>query len=135
VPATTITYPGTPASVPSVRRFVRRLLADTTRVDDLELIAAELATNAIRHTPSGQEGGRYTVTVRHLAGRARLEVADQGTGPWLRLAAGGGNCGGGNCGGGAECGRGLSIVTALADEIGLCVQADGWNVLWAEITC
>jgi anti-sigma regulatory factor (Ser/Thr protein kinase) len=129
VPATTITYPGTPASVPSVRRLVRRLLADSPRVDDLELIAAELATNAIRHTPSGQEGGQFTVTVRQRAGRARLEVADQGSGPWLRMAAGGG------CGSGGECGRGLSIVTALADEIGLCVQAGGWNVLWAEIAC
>jgi anti-sigma regulatory factor (Ser/Thr protein kinase) len=132
VPATTITYPGTPASVPWVRRLVRRLLADASRVDDLELIAAELATNAIRHTPSGQEGGRFTVTVRYFAGRARLEVADQGSGPWLRLAEGGRE---GASSIGAECGRGLSIVGALADEIGLCVQPDGSNVLWAEIAC
>jgi anti-sigma regulatory factor (Ser/Thr protein kinase) len=131
VPAITITYPGTPASVSAARRLVRRLLADASRVDDLELIAAELAANAIRHTPSGREGGRFTVTVRRRAGRARLEVADQGCGPWLRPAAG--SRGNGGSSSGAECGRGLAIVAALADEIGLCVAADGSNVLWAEI--
>src|SRR6202042_2559071 len=98
VPATTITYPGTPESVSLVRRFVRRRLAGSSRLDDLELIAAELATNAIRHTPSGHSGGRFTVTVRHQAGRARLEVADQGSGPWLQLRPG--RSGDGNGGGG-----------------------------------
>jgi len=34
------------------------------RADDMELIAAELASNAIRHTSSGQDGGEFTLTVR-----------------------------------------------------------------------
>jgi anti-sigma regulatory factor (Ser/Thr protein kinase) len=50
---TSVTFPGLPAIVPSVRRFVRGILASSPRADDMELITAELASNAIRHTPSG----------------------------------------------------------------------------------
>ena len=46
----------------------------------MELIAAELASNAIRHTLSGQDGGEFTLTVRAEPGWARLEVSDAGTG-------------------------------------------------------
>lgn len=130
MPEVTITYPGIPASVPSVRRFVRRLLAGSSRVDDLELIAAELATNAIRHTSSGQAGGTFTITVRHQRGLARLEVADQGSGQWPLLPLGDGD---GHSSGDDECGRGLTIVAALADGTGLRVAADGSQVLWVEI--
>ena len=48
---TSVTFPGLPAIVPSARRFVRGILADSPRADDMELITAELASNAIRHTP------------------------------------------------------------------------------------
>jgi anti-sigma regulatory factor (Ser/Thr protein kinase) len=36
---------------------VRGILAGSPRADDMELIAAELVSNAIRHTPSGGVGG------------------------------------------------------------------------------
>jgi anti-sigma regulatory factor (Ser/Thr protein kinase) len=54
---TSVTFPGLPAIVPSVRRFVRGILASSPRADDMELITAELASNAIRHTPSGAVDG------------------------------------------------------------------------------
>ena len=75
----------------------------------MELIAAELASNAIRHTLSGQDGGEFTLTVRAEPGWARLEVSDAGTGEWNgpRDAADD-----------DECGSGLAIVAALADKLG-----------------
>lgn len=123
---TSLTYPGTPESVPEVRRLVRGLLVHSPRVDDIELIAAELVTNAIRHTPSGREGGAFIITVRQEPGRARLEVADLGTAPWRR--------GHPNGNGMAEHGRGLEIVAALADDVGYGLS-DGHNRFsWANLS-
>ena len=65
---TSVTFPGLPAIVPSARRFVRGILVGSPRADDMELITAELASNAIRHTPSGQDGGEFTVNGAHGAG-------------------------------------------------------------------
>ena len=120
---TSVTFPGLPAIVPSARRFVRGILADSPRAEDMELITAELASNAIRHTPSGQDGGEFTLTVRAEPGWARIEVSDTGTGEWAgpRDAADD-----------DEYGRGLAIVAALADKLGHHVRADGQTV-WAEI--
>jgi len=120
---TSITFPGLPAIVPSARRFVRGILAETPRADDLELIAAELASNAIRHTPAGQDGGQFTVTVRSGPGWARVEVADPGTGQWYPIAPAEDD---------DEYGRGLAIVTALADKLGHDIGAQGQTV-WAEV--
>ena len=122
---TSITYPGIPASVPAARRLVRGVFARSPRVDDLELIAAELITNALRHTPSGREGGVVTITVWREPRRARLEVADQGGRPW-RPPPPHGN-------GVAEDGRGLAIVAALADDVGYGTAAGQRWVTWAEV--
>jgi len=51
---TAVTFPGLPAIVPSVRKFVRGILADSPCAEDMELIAAELASNAIRHSPQAR---------------------------------------------------------------------------------
>jgi anti-sigma regulatory factor (Ser/Thr protein kinase) len=123
---TSLTYPGVPESVPTVRRLVRAILAHSPRVDDMELIAAELVTNAIRHTPSGREGGTFTITVRQGPGRARLEVADLGTARWRPARF--------NGDGMAEHGRGLEIVAALADGVGYGVS-NGRNICsWATLS-
>ncbi len=123
---TSVTCPGTPESVPAARRFVRAILADSLRVYDLELIAAELVTNAILHTPSGQEGGMFTIRIRHQPGRARLEVTDLGGVPWPPAQPDGDSM--------AEHGRGLGIVAALADEVGYEVMAGQGQVIWADLT-
>jgi anti-sigma regulatory factor (Ser/Thr protein kinase) len=123
---TSATYPGTPDSVPEVRRFVRAFFASSPRVHDLELITAELVTNAICHTPSGHEGGKFTVTIEHEPGRARLEVTDRGTSPWCPARPGGDGM--------AEHGRGLQIVAALADEVGYTVTASQSQAIWAVLT-
>ncbi len=112
---TSVTVPGLPAIVPSARRFVRGILAGSPRADDMELITAELVSNAIRHTPSGQDGGEFTLTVRTEPGWAQVEVSDAGTGQWSgpRDAADD-----------DEYGRGLAIIAALADKLGHDVRAD-----------
>ncbi len=120
---TSVTFPGLPAIVPSARRFVRGILAGSPRAEDMELITAELASNAIRHTPSGEDGGEFTLTVRTEPGWARVEVSDAGAGQWSgpRDAADD-----------DEYGRGLAIVAALADKLGHDIRAGGQTV-WAEV--
>jgi anti-sigma regulatory factor (Ser/Thr protein kinase) len=120
---TSVTFPGLPVIVPSARRFVRGILAGSPRTDDMELITAELVSNAIRHTPSGRDGGEFTLTVRTGSGWARLEVSDAGTGEWS---------GPRDASDDDEYGRGLAIVGALADKLGHDVRADGQTV-WAEV--
>jgi anti-sigma regulatory factor (Ser/Thr protein kinase) len=119
------TYPGTAESGPAARRFVRTLVAGCPRAYDLELVAAEFISNAILHTPSGLDGGTFTVTVHHRPGWARLEVTDLGSLPWRRARTGGDRL--------AEHGRGLEIVAALADEVGHAVEC-GHQVIWATLT-
>ena len=120
---TAVTFPGLPSIVPSARRFVRGILEDSPRADDLELIASELISNAILHTPSGGDGGEFTVTVRTGKAWARVEVSDTGTGGWH--PPGGADLD-------AEYGRGLAIVAEFADKFGHDVTTDGQTV-WAEI--
>jgi anti-sigma regulatory factor (Ser/Thr protein kinase) len=119
---TSVTFPGLPAIVPSARRFVRGLLAGSPRADDMELIASELITNSILHTPAG-EGGEFTVSVRAETGWARIEVSDIGTGQWHPRPDSRPE---------DEYGRGLAIVSALADKLGHDASADG-QTLWAEV--
>jgi anti-sigma regulatory factor (Ser/Thr protein kinase) len=121
---TAVTFPGLPAIVPSARRFVRGILDDSPRCDDMELIAAELISNAILHSPSGGNGGEFTVTVRAGEGWARVEVFDTGTGEWHPPEGEDLD---------AEYGRGLAIIAALADKFGHNVNANG-QTMWAEVS-
>lgn len=120
---TSVTFPGLVAIVPSARRFVRGILAGSPRADDMELITAELLSNAIRHTPSGHDGGEFTLMMRTEPRWARVEVSDAGTGEWSAPRDNSDD---------DEYGRGLAIVAALADKLGHDVHASGQTV-WAEI--
>jgi anti-sigma regulatory factor (Ser/Thr protein kinase) len=138
-----MTYCGTPASVSAARHRVRTTLRRSPRVDDAELIVAELMNNAIRHTPSGVAGGTFTLTVRQRPGWARIEVGDQGEARLLPAGAGGPLVPrpppGVPPGGGppdaaiAEGGRGLAIVAALADECGHEANAGRTRTSWAVL--
>jgi anti-sigma regulatory factor (Ser/Thr protein kinase) len=101
----TRSYPGRASEIIEVRRFIGGVLADHPRVDDVTLIASELATNAVEWTKSGKPGGYFTLTVE--VGRNGVRVAIE------------------DCGGPAEFappspdgegGRGLSIVATLSDS-------------------
>ena len=82
------TYPGLPATAGQVRRDVRAILGPCPAAvaEDLELVASELAANAIRHSRSGADGGTYTVRVSHqVTGKVPyvwVEVLDQGSPAW-----------------------------------------------------
>lgn len=124
---TSMTCPGTTESVPAARRWVRRALSGSPRQDDLELIASELVTNAIRHSRSGQAGGMLTVVIWCRHRWARLEVVDMGSaGTSPRRQAGGSDLA-------TECGRGLAIVSALAHICGHSIRSSGELVAWADV--
>lgn len=114
---------GMPALVAVARRLVRSALDDCPRRDDIELVTSELVTNAIRHTPSGAAGATVTVRIRAVAGKARVEVIDEGDPSWTEPESAAED---------DEYGRGLAIVRRLADRTGH-DPAPGGQVCWAEI--
>lgn len=134
VHSTTMTYPGTPTNVSAARRGVRDFLCLSPRVDEAELIAAELMSNAVLHTPSGEDGGNFTITVQYGADWARIEVFDLGMETWHCILDDGPLTEGIPVSGFAECGRGLRMVAAIADEYGHEVSGSQGQTCWATIT-
>lgn len=98
-------FPGRPEQVRHVRAFTAHLLADFPALDDVLLVLDELAVNAIRHTRSGDDGGRFTVDVSRDVAGVIVYVTDEGGPREPRLR---------NLAELAEGGRGLLTVDALA---------------------
>ena len=100
-----------PASVRSARDYAVATLAglDPDRLDAIELMVSELATNCVRHVGSG-----YLISIAAGPREIRIDVTDYGDGaPVLRAP------------GPAEpSGRGLQIVKALSSSWGI-ERADG----------
>ena len=115
-----VQLPEDPASAAKARDFVRRTLVRWSHeeaVEDAELLATELVTNAVVHAKSPVE-----VRLRRLSDRVRVEVADTGGGA-LHLRE-------------AEdediSGRGLLLVEGLSRAWG--TSSDGASkVVWFEI--
>jgi hypothetical protein len=109
---------------PHAPRRVRRQVAgalreaghESTVVDDVELVVAELTANAVRHA-----GTPFQVVVRLEGSVLRVEVSDEGS---LPLALGGGLI--------PQPPHGLAIVDALATRWGAERTARG-TVVWAEL--
>ncbi|HLU97849.1 ATP-binding protein [Thermobifida alba] len=121
--------PGIPDSVAAARAFVVECLRSTpgsTVPDELveraELITSELATNAVRHTRSGDPGGSYEVRVEVDRSEIRAEVRTREprtphTAPHV-LPHAGDPC--------RATGRGLFLVDLLATRWGgLATPAEG----------
>lgn len=78
-------YPAT-AAMADIRAFVAGCLRQSGAtdqqselIDDLVLVADELATNAVLHSKSGSDGGHFTLILIITPGRdVRLEVLDEG---------------------------------------------------------
>ncbi|MEU8344905.1 ATP-binding protein [Spirillospora sp. NPDC048832] len=102
-----------------VRAFAAHLLPDFPSLDELLLVLDELAVNAVRHTRSGHDGGRFTVEISMDVAGVIVYVTDQGgpDEPHVRditdLAEGG---------------RGLLTVEALATTWSCTGDAQGRTV-------
>lgn len=103
------------AVVEAVRGWRVPLAAE--RLGDLELLAAEVITNAVRHAQAA-----CVVVVRWDGARVRVEVAD--THPGLPVQCGASSD--------AEGGRGLVLVEALATRWGTGLRPGG-KVVWFEL--
>ena len=87
------TLPGLPASVAKARRFVAgaiRLYPQSSApeevIDQAALLTSELATNAIRHTRSGNPGETFTVRVSVDTRGARTEIHTLAPRRWQALS-------------------------------------------------
>jgi anti-sigma regulatory factor (Ser/Thr protein kinase) len=115
-------------SVPAARHFARAFLAEwgldgTERGGDVLLCVSELATNALVHgVPAGRQ---FRVFLRYDGHVLRVEVHDSGGGV-PRVDAHPDDT--------EEGGRGLLLVTALADKWGVGERELG-KVVWAEFGC
>ncbi|MEV8634127.1 ATP-binding protein [Streptosporangium sp. NPDC051023] len=125
-------FPGTPASVPTARRWARDLLSgrlsDTT-LDDALLLLSEVVTNAVVHSDSGREPyGSVTVCVAlsndHGDSTVHVEVIDDGSDgslPFVRAATTD-----------SDGGRGLLMVELLSARWGVHHDETG-NAVWFHL--
>lgn len=107
-------------AVPQVRRWVAETLlgmAPPDLIDDAELVASELVTNALLH-------GRPPVVIRIVTGNVvRIEVEDGSRVAPVRSFARPD----------AMTGRGLALVSALSREWGVEQRDGGGKVVWSEL--
>ncbi|TDC86881.1 ATP-binding protein [Actinomadura sp. 7K507] len=115
--------------VRDVRARVRRTLArcsDGFELDDVDLMVCEIATNAVRHTASGRPGGGVWVTALVSAARLRVEILDDGGSRGRPvIPAQSPAC--------DESGRGLLMVSELADRWGALRGETGRHTVWFEV--
>src|SRR5258707_3448093 len=72
-------FQGEASQVREVRTWMEGFLPACAPLDDLVMIASELATNAVTHTRSGEPGGQFSADVTWSAESARIAVGDQGS--------------------------------------------------------
>jgi anti-sigma regulatory factor (Ser/Thr protein kinase) len=118
-------FPGDAAQAREVRRWIEDLLPECDVLADLVLAATELCANAIRHTRSGQAGGRFSVSVEWSWELVRVVVGDQGSSKIPLAGVGMGDTA-------EESGRGLRLVGELADAWGTAGHPAG-RVVWADV--
>ncbi|MEU4574618.1 ATP-binding protein [Nonomuraea sp. NPDC023979] len=121
-------FPGRGDQSALARRMVSQLLADTGRVDDARWVTAELVSNAVRHSRSGQARGFFVVEVLRGSEMVRIVVYDLGGGPapdFSRLP--------GTVPETAEGGRGLAGVAGLAVRVGVAGDAVCGHAVWADL--
>jgi anti-sigma regulatory factor (Ser/Thr protein kinase) len=115
----TTTVPPELSSVPAARRWLDERLASAP--DDIRhtatLLTSELVANAVLHAATD-----VTLTLHRERGALRVEVADES--PQLPEVK--------HYGEEAATGRGLQVLTALADTWGAGRRADG-KVVWFEL--
>ncbi|MEU8361234.1 ATP-binding protein [Nonomuraea sp. NPDC048882] len=118
-------FPGECEQLANVRRIAGALLEHSQVRDDAIACLVELAGNAILHSRSAR--GVFTVGIWSAEGVARVAVQDAGGWDEPVVRSGGEELL-------AEGGRGLAIVVALADRLGVARDEDG-RVVWADLSC
>ncbi|CAL9412345.1 ATP-binding protein [Streptomyces sp. enrichment culture] len=112
-------------SVPAARAFAREALGDwglRARADDVVLCVSELATNALLHGVPPGRGFLLKLGLLPGGDGVRVEVHDSGDGvPAVPLESHGSD----------EGGRGLLLVSELADKWGVTEREPG-KVVWFE---
>lgn len=121
-------FPGNLDQIPAARRFIRFLLEDSPCRDDAEQIVAELAANAVAHTSSGMSRGTFIVELTRKTTVVRVTVYDCGWGGIPRFAPRG------RADPLDERGRGLSLVAALASQVGYRGTRTLGHAVWAQFT-
>lgn len=119
-----------PPSVLAARRFVHDALAGWGReafADDVSLCVSELATNATLHSGSNY----FHLEIEHHRGAVRVAVADTGMGPVDLLARQPELSGAFTAEDAATTGRGIHLVSVLADAWGV-DELPGGKRVWAE---
>jgi len=129
------TFDGRPECVSEAREFTRETIGDDGGVDLVELVASELAGNAVRHSDSGKPGGQFTLHLATFLDRWQVRVDDAG-GPRVPqvcepkpiesiddLDAFGDE---------VEAGRGLALVASVSSKWGVLGDQSG-RAVWVEI--
>ena len=114
-------FPGEERQLATVRRWLVSLLPDCPARDDVISVATELASNAVRHTTSGQSG-RFGVEITRYPAVVRVAVTDSG-GPGEPRVIDDIT---------AENGRGLLLVHGLSVRTGIAGSQRG-RLVWADI--
>jgi len=129
------TFDGRPESASEVREFARKAIGDNEGADLVELVASELAGNAVRHSNSGEPGGQFTLHLAAFLNRWQVRVDDAGglNVPHVcepkpiesieDLDAFGDE---------VEAGRGLALVAAISSRWGVLGDQTG-RAVWVEI--
>ncbi|MEU0685943.1 ATP-binding protein [Streptomyces uncialis] len=121
------TFPGLLEEVPQARRWTRDILRGKPFVDDAVSIVTELINNAILHTASGGDFGRFFLAYAVSDWGVTLSVADEGGEggvPQLK-----------HMNDESERGRGLGIVTELAHRTMLHRAFGGYRVAADLLLC
>ncbi|GLZ15889.1 hypothetical protein Acsp04_61240 [Actinomadura sp. NBRC 104425] len=120
-------YAGRTDQVTAARLFAMALFAGTGREDDVGVVVAELASNAVLHTRSGEPGGWFGLEVT-FADVAYIGITDLGGGcvPLFRSKKRGCEL--------KEGGRGLQVVAELAISYGIHGSVELGHTVWADIS-
>ncbi|WP_344587567.1 ATP-binding protein [Actinomadura vinacea] len=111
--------------IPAARHFAMYLFAETAIADEVGFVVTELASNAVRHTLSGQ-GGSFSVELVNN-GLAYVAVSDLGGGgyPTVRPDPIDGS--------NREHGRGLLAISKLAVSLGVHGSPEEGHTVWADL--
>ncbi len=114
-------FPNSPSSVTQARRYVHDHLTDAPPdvTDAVMVMTSELATNSIRHAATD-----FEVAVDRTPRTIRVGVTDRGSGVPTVLSPDPGQ----------PSGRGLSIVSKLADDWGVTTTDANTKTVWFTVT-